>query len=121
MGFHKIIKDHLPLFAIIKTFIEFFIQYYLEELIYSVRSINRKKINNNMELGKYELHYLKALDCRVKDREKGILKIFRYFKYNKKIKKYLLLIKLHHLLLKVAAIIITSKMKQIFQKKKQVS
>jgi len=72
MGFFKIIKDPLPLFAIIKTFIEYFIQYYLEEIIYSVRSINRKKITSNMILGKYELHYIKAFDCRVKDREKSI-------------------------------------------------
>lgn len=71
MGFHKIIKDPLPLFAIIKTFIEYFIHYYLEELIYSVRSINRKKINSNLILSKYDLHYLKALDCRLKDREKS--------------------------------------------------
>jgi len=70
MGFHKIIKDPLPLFAIIKTFIEYFVQYYLEELIYSVRSINRKKLKD-MALSKYELHYVKALDCRLKDREKG--------------------------------------------------
>jgi hypothetical protein len=78
MGFHKIIKDSLPLFAIIKTFIEYFIQYYLEELIYSVRSINRKKINSNMVLSKFELHYLKALDCRLKEREKSKIKIL-YF------------------------------------------
>lgn len=85
MGFFKIIKDPLPLFAIIKTFIESFIQYYLEEIIYSVRSINRKKITSNMVLGKFELHYVKALDCRPKDREKSIFYLnFLFLNYFKK-------------------------------------
>lgn len=71
MGFVKIIKDQIPLVTIIKTFIEFFINYYLEEIIHSVRSINKKKITNNMILGKYELKYLKALDSKIKTLDKS--------------------------------------------------
>jgi len=80
MGFFKIIKDPLPLYTIIKTFIEYFIHYYLEEIIYSIRSINKKKINSNMVLSKYELHYIKALDCRQKDKEKGIKRLINVSK-----------------------------------------
>lgn len=71
MGFVKIIKDPLPLVSIIKNFLESFITYYLEELIFGIRTINKKKITSNMCLANYELKYIKAFDCREKDREKS--------------------------------------------------
>jgi hypothetical protein len=71
MGFVKIIKDPFCLVSIIKIFLESFINYYLEEIIFGMRSINKKKITNTMSLSNYELKYIRAFDCRIKDREKS--------------------------------------------------
>jgi hypothetical protein len=71
MGFVKIIKDPFSLVSIIKNFLESFINFYLEEIIFGMRTINKKKITSTMCLSNYQLKYIKAFDCRIKDRDKS--------------------------------------------------
>jgi hypothetical protein len=57
-GLVKILKHEHILVMIEKTFIENFINYYVEEIIHSLRSLNRKTLGES-ELTKYKLKYLK--------------------------------------------------------------
>jgi hypothetical protein len=41
-GFSKILKTQNNLLIIVRSFIENFVNYYVEELIHSIRSLNRK-------------------------------------------------------------------------------
>jgi hypothetical protein len=60
-GYVKIIKtEHIQL-IIVRSFIEKFFSYYIEELIHSIRSSNRSKIGD-LELNKYRLKYLRCFD-----------------------------------------------------------
>jgi hypothetical protein len=69
-GYCKIIKTpHIQL-IIVRSFIEKFFNYYVEELIHSIRSSNRSKIGD-LELNKYRLKCLRCfnIDEKYKDLE----------------------------------------------------
>jgi len=56
-GFAKILKTQNILTIIVRSFIDVFVNLYVEELIHSIRSLNRKIIGEG-ELGKYKFKYL---------------------------------------------------------------
>lgn len=49
------------LLIIIRSFIDNFLNYYIEQLIYSIRSANKKKVKD-MELSNYKFKFLKCYD-----------------------------------------------------------
>jgi hypothetical protein len=58
-GFSKILKQQNILLIIVRSFIDNFINYYVEEIIHSVRSLNRKNRIENGVMIKYKLKFLK--------------------------------------------------------------
>jgi hypothetical protein len=78
-GYCKILKTpHIQL-IIVRSFIEKFFNYYVEELVHSIRSSNRSRIGD-MELNKYRLKCLRCFnidekykDTEVKKEEKKVI------------------------------------------------
>ena len=71
-GFSKILKTQNNLLIIVRSFIENFVNYYVEELIHSIRSLNRKLLKNQKEsaLANYEIKYLSLNDEDIVYKEK---------------------------------------------------
>ena len=66
-GYVKILKGNQSnLTMVIRTFIDYFINFYLEELIHSIRSANRKRLTNDSDLCKYKPKYLKIFSNSLK-------------------------------------------------------
>lgn len=57
-GFVKILKHQHILMVIVRSFIDNLVNYYVEEIIHSLRSLNRKKLGESL-LSEYKLIHLK--------------------------------------------------------------
>ena len=79
-GFYKILKSQNNLLILVRSFIDSFVWYYVEEIIHSIRSLNRKKITSkDSPLANYQFKYLtmneselvyKAVKKKKKDKDK---------------------------------------------------
>ena len=57
-GFVKILKSQMNLLILVRCFIDSFIWYYVEEIIHSIRSLNRKTLTKDEPLANYQFKYL---------------------------------------------------------------
>lgn len=61
-GFYKLLKTQNNLMIIVRTFIDLFVCYYVEELIHSIRTLNRKELKahdkGHSALVNYQLHFI---------------------------------------------------------------
>ena len=57
-GFVKILKSQMNLLILVRCFIDSFVWYYVEEIIHSIRSLNRKTLTKDEPLANYQLKYL---------------------------------------------------------------
>ncbi len=60
-GFCKLIKNETILTSIVRVFVDNFLNYYFDELIYTIRTINKKYVND-MTVFKYRFKYIKCSD-----------------------------------------------------------
>jgi len=75
-GFVKILKHQHILIIIIRSFIDNFVNCYVEELIHSLRSLNRKKLGES-PLSEYKLKYLKLSPDDIKYEAKKEDKLYQ--------------------------------------------
>lgn len=64
-GFNKLLKQQFILIILVRSFVDSFTNYYIEEIIHSSRSLHRKTITDGPLL-KYKLQYLKLSDESLK-------------------------------------------------------
>ena len=57
-GFVKILKSQMNLLILVRCFIDSFVWYYVEEIIHSIRSLNRKTLTKDEPLANYQFKYL---------------------------------------------------------------
>jgi hypothetical protein len=57
-GFVKILKSQMNLLILVRCFIDSFVWYYVEEIIHSIRSLNRKTLTKDETLANYQFKYL---------------------------------------------------------------
>lgn len=71
-GFVKILKSQNNLLILVRSFIESFMWYYIEEIIHSVRSLFRKNLSSSKDsaLGSYQIKYLSMKESELKYEKK---------------------------------------------------
>lgn len=71
-GFCKLVKNESVLTTIVRVFIDNFLNYYFDELIYTIRTINKKDVKD-LTVAKYRFKFIKFFETEVvskKDKDK---------------------------------------------------